>query len=103
MAAKLTFKNGGGQKFSFVCMHLMGGGSKKVHVQQGVKEVYKYLKLFDIFLVYSNNGISTIHSSVQLRCRIHYCVENFSGPPTICNDPPKSGGVLAKCKRVLKK
>jgi len=40
MAAKLTFKNGGGgQKISFVSLQPMyaprGGGSKNVNVQQG--------------------------------------------------------------------
>jgi len=53
--------------------------------------------------VYSNNGISTLHSSVQLRCRLHYCVEKlFITPPHFGMTPPKSGG---PCKMwgVLKK
>jgi len=106
MAVKLTFKNGGVQKFSFVCMHLMGGGSKNVHVQQGVKGVYKYLTFFDIFLVYSNNGISTIHSIVYnsvVGYRYTTVKKNFSGPPPHFGmTPRKSGGVFAKCRWVLK-
>jgi len=54
--------------------------------------------------MYSNNGISTLHSSVQLRCRLHYCVEKlFRTPPHFGMTPPKSGRVLAKCGGVLKK
>jgi len=48
--------------------------------------------------MYPTNGISTHHSSVQLRCRLHYCGEKLSGPPpTFWNDPPKKWGILKKC------
>jgi len=48
--------------------------------------------------VYPNIGFSTLDSSVQLRCRLHCCVEKlFRTPPHFGMTPLKSGAVLAKC------